>query len=299
MFINIMKEAKLYQKLKEKRLKCLACSNECIISNGKKGICGVRKNINGKLQLLVHGMPCAVHVDPIEKKPLYHFLPGSLAFSIGTIGCNFKCPWCQNWDISQNRDENFFSKELLTPKKAVSLAILYGCKSIAYTYNEPAIFSEYIKDIAKLAKKEGLKNILVTNGYFTKESFDFLNKEHLIDAANIDLKAFKDETYRKYCGSVKGIKPVLENIKRFHKAKIHIEVTTLIIPNLNDSKKELKQIAEFIASIDKNIPWHISRYFPQYKMDEKKHPVTKIETLKLAEKIGKATGLRYVYIGNV
>lgn len=287
-----MKEAKLYRKERGK-VKCLACVHKCLISESKTGICGVRKNVDGKLYLLVYGKVIAKHIDPIEKKPLYHFLPGTFAYSIGTVGCNFRCSFCQNYDLSQFKE--FFGEvvgEEITPEQIVEEAIKNKCKSIAYTYNEPAIFIEFVYDVAKLAKSKGLKNILVTNGYMTKECLDYISP--YIDAVNIDLKSFNEKFYIKICKA--HLKPVLETIEFVHKKKIWIEVTTLIIPGENDSKKELEQIAKFIASIDKNIPWHISRFFPMYKMTNK--DTTPMETLKEAEKIGKKY-LKYVHIGNL
>ncbi|MCK4552711.1 AmmeMemoRadiSam system radical SAM enzyme [Candidatus Pacearchaeota archaeon] len=287
------KECTIYKKLKDKNVQCLACSHRCLISKGRTGICGVRQNIGGKLYLLVYGKVMAKYIDPIEKKPLYHFLPGTYAYSIGTVGCNFRCSFCQNYDISQFKE--FYGKvlgEKITPKQIVNEAIKNKCKSIAYTYNEPTIFAEFAHDTAKLAKQKNLKNILVTNGYMTKECLDYISP--YIDAMNIDLKSFNDKFYLKICKA--RLKPVLETIKLAHKKKIWIEITTLIIPGENDSKEELEQIARFIASVDKNIPWHISRFFPAYKMLNK--PITPIEKLKQAEKIGKKY-LKYVYIGNV
>lgn len=290
-----MKECSLYKKEKGKKVRCTACAHKCLIQENRAGICRVRKNINGKLFSLVYGKIAAMHVDPIEKKPLYHFLPGSYAFSIGTVGCNFKCDFCQNWDISQiSKDEhgNIIFGEEVSPEKVVINALKMNCASIAYTYNEPAIFIEFVKDCAVIARKNNLKNILVTNGYFSKESFDFF--KDYIDAANIDLKSFRESFYNKFCGA--KLKPVLENIKRFHKKKIHIEITTLVIPGENDSDSEFEDIAKFIASIDKKIPWHISRFFPHYKINRKE--ITPLETLKKAEKIGKKY-LEHVHIGNV
>lgn len=286
-----MKECDLYKK-EDDKLRCLVCAHKCLISEGKTGICGVRKNIKGKLYLLVYGKVVAKNIDPIEKKPLYNFLPNTYSYSIGTVGCNLRCLWCQNADISQAPKQGKIFGQNITPKQIVEQALKTKCQSISYTYNEPAIFIEFTKDTAKLARKKGLKNILVSNGYFTKESFEYIS--NLIDAINIDLKSFSDETYKKYCGG--ELKPVLETIKRFSKKGIHIELTTLIIPGLNDSTKELEQIAKFIASVDKNIPWHISRFFPMYKMLNKK--TTPISTLKKAEKIGKKY-LKYVYVGNI
>jgi pyruvate formate lyase activating enzyme len=282
------KECSLYKKQGDS-LRCTACAHRCIISKGKTGICGVRKNIDGKLYLLVYGKVIAKHVDPIEKKPLYHFLPGTQAFSVGTIGCNFRCGFCQNFDISQLKD--VVGREI-SPSQIVKEAIQNKCKSIAYTYNEPTIFIEFVKDIAVLAKKKGLKNILVSNGYETKECIDFIAP--FIDAMNLDLKSFSDKFYMKQCKA--KLDPVLETIKYAHKKGIWIEITTLLIPNENDSKKEIENIAKFIAGIDKNIPWHISRFFPMFQMT-KKEP-TEIKKIKQAYEIGKKY-LNHVYIGNV
>lgn len=288
-------ECKLYKKLENKKVQCTACAHKCKIPSGKTGICGVRKNINGKLKLLVYKKVIAKNIDPIEKKPLFHFLPKTKTYSIGTLGCNFHCDFCQNFEISQVK-EVYHGKifgENIEPKEIVKQAKNSGCKSIAYTYNEPSIYSEFVHDTAKIAHKEGLKNIIVTNGYFTKQSLNYLAK--YIDAMNIDLKSFSEEFYKKRCSA--KLKPVLETIKQAHKKGIHIEITTLIIPKENESEKELKQIAKFIASIDKNIPWHISRFFPMYKMSDK--IPTKISTLKKAKEIGERSGLKHVYIGNV
>ncbi len=283
-----MKKCALFKK-EEDRVRCTACAHYCLISDGRTGICGVRKNIKGKLYLLVYGKVVSRNVDPIEKKPLYHFLPESKAYSIGTVGCNFFCKGCQNYDISQQRE---ISGVTVTSNEVISSAIKYNCKSLAYTYNEPTIFAEFVKDCAKIAKKKGLKNILVTNGYMSKEGIDFLSQ--YIDAMNIDLKSFSDDFYKKNCGA--RLQPVLNTIKMCHKKRIWIEITTLIIPGENDSEKELKKIAKFIAKVDKNIPWHISRFFPMYKMQQK-NP-TKIKSLEKAYKMGKKY-LNNVYIGNL
>lgn len=284
-----MKECELYKKEIKNRVKCIACAHRCLIEKDKTGICGVRKNINGKLYLLVYGKVIAKHIDPIEKKPLYHFLPNTKSFSIGTVGCNFKCGFCQNYDISQLRE--IIGKDI-TPKQIVEEAIKNKCKSISYTYNEPTIFIEFVKDIADLAKKKGLKNILVTNGYQTKECIDFISP--YIDAMNIDLKSFSEKFYMKNCNA--KLAPVLKAIKYIYKKKIWIEITTLLIPGENDSKEEIEKIAKFIFGIDKNIPWHISRFFPMHKMTDK--IPTEIQKLKEAKKIGQKY-LKYVYLGNV
>lgn len=274
---------------------CLACSHYCKIAEDKRGICGVRQNVKGDLFLLVYGLAAAMHVDPIEKKPLYHFLPGTDILSFGTVGCNLHCDFCQNWDMSQvskpPHDQIFGNKQ--SPERIVSLAIKLKCPSIAYTYNEPGIFFEYAYDTMKLAHRKGLKNVYVSNGYISREAKTKL--KDLLDAANIDLKSFDDRFYSKICGA--KLKPVMETIESFYKMGVHIELTTLIIPGQNDSSEELQKIAKYIVSIDKKIPWHISRFFPSYKM--KNITVTPIETLKIAAKIGKEAGLKYIYIGNI
>lgn len=290
-----MKEALLYQKLKNNTARCNLCSHRCLIAPGKRGICFVRENQNGVLYSLVYGLAIAANVDPIEKKPLFHFLPGTKSFSIASAGCNFRCEFCQNWDISQitKRPEGKIIGEELPPEKVVKQALKSGCKSIAYTYTEPTIFFEYAQDTARLAKKEGLANVFVTNGYQTPETIKKM--KGIIDAANIDLKSFSEEFYQKICGA--RLTPVLEAIKLMHKAGIWIEITTLVVPKQNDSEKELTQIAKFIASVDRNIPWHISRFHPDYKMTNS-YP-TPLETLENAFQIGKNAGLKYVYLGNV
>jgi len=289
-----LKRCDLFKKEgKNKAVRCLACSQACLIGEGKTGICGVRKNVDGELFLLVYNRISSMNVDPIEKKPLYHFLPGSKAFSLGTVGCNFKCAWCQNFDISQVARGGILFGEKITAEEIVNQALKSGSKSIAYTYNEPAIWAEFVKEIAVLAKKKKLCNVLVTNGYFTRQSLQYL--DGLIDAANVDLKSFSDKTYSNYCGA--HLKPILNCILEMKKKNIHVEITTLVIPGLNDSEKELKQIANWIAKLDKNIPWHISRFFPMYKMKDKE--ITPRVTLEKAYEIGKKAGLKYVHLGNL
>ena len=284
-----MHECVLYNVFGDNQVQCTSCNHRCIIDEGKRGICGVRQNVDGKLYLLVYGLVVSENVDPIEKKPLYHFLPNTKTCSIGTEGCNFKCSFCQNYTISQMRE--IVGREV-TPEEVVERAIKTGCKSISYTYNEPTIFAEFVKDTAVLAKKKGLKNILVTNGYMTEECLEFLGSE--IDAMNVDLKSSDEKFYNKICGA--QLKPVLETIKRAHEKGIHIEITTLVVPGENDSIRNFENIAEFIAEVSKDIPWHISRFFPMHKMRDK-HP-TSLEKLEKAEKIGKKY-LKYVYLGNV
>jgi len=287
-----MKEAVLYKKEKNGKVRCLACAHKCLVNKGITGVCGVRRNVDGKLMLLVYGKVASMNVDPIEKKPLYLFMPRTTSFSVGTIGCNFRCDWCQNYDISQVSKEGIIIGKDVTKEKIVSEAIAAGCKSISYTYNDPIIFVEFVKDVAKLAHEKGLKNVMVTNGYWSKESFDYI--ADYIDAVNIDLKSFDDKFYNKYCGG--KLQPVLDTIKRCHEKGIWVEITTLLIPGLNDDDENLEKIAMFIASLDDGVPWHISRFFPMYKMNNK--PVTGMESLNRAYEIGKKY-LKHVFLGNV
>ena len=286
-------KAWLSKKLPSGKILCLACAHACKLDEGETGICGVRKVENGELVLLVYGKAAAMNVDPVEKKPMYHFLPGTQVFSFGTVGCNLSCSFCQNFEISQFHKENkeVFGKDL-PPETAVELALHYGCKSIAYTYNEPIVWFEYSYDTAKLAKEKGLKNIYVTSGYETKAAMKYLKE--VIDGMNIDLKAFTEEFYQKLCGA--RLKPVLEAIEEAYKADLWIEITTLFIPGENDSEEEMRKIANFIASIDTAIPWHVSGFYPTYKMLDK-NP-TPPETLLKAYEIGRAEGLKFVYVGN-
>lgn len=291
-----MKEARLYEKLEGKAVKCIACSNYCRIAEGKTGICGVRRNVGGKLQLMVYGKAAAAALDPIEKKPLFHFLPGSSIFSIGTLGCNFGCDFCQNWEMSQapkeGRTPQYWGDDW-PPEKVVNGALNSSASSIAYTYNEPSIFFEYAEDTALLGKKKGLKSVFVSNGFSSKEAITKIKK--LLDANNIDLKAFTDGFYRKLCKA--RLEPVLENISAFHKAGIWTEITTLVIPGRNDSRKELKEIADFIAGVSEDIPWHVSAFYPTFKMTDV--PATTHAKLLEAYEIGKKAGLKFVYVGNV
>lgn len=289
-----MKEAMLYEKSDNNMVHCYLCSHHCRIAPGKRGLCGVRENFKGTLKSLVYAEPIAIAVDPIEKKPLYHFLPASKSYSLATKGCNFRCGFCQNWQISQNPDSIApFSSKKIFPQDIIEEAKKNNCASISYTYTEPTIFFEYAYDIACLAKKEGLKNIFVTNGYMTKETLEII--EPYLDAANVDLKSFNEEFYLKNCGG--HLKPVLDSIKLMHKLNIWIEITTLVIPGQNDSEGELKNIAEFITGISKEIPWHISRFHPDYKFSNYNH--TPYEILKKAKSIAESAGLKYIYLGNV
>lgn len=290
---NLMR-ATLFKQLSSEKVRCLACAHHCVIAEGRTGICGVRKNVKGELDLLVYGKPVAIHVDPIEKKPLYHFLPGTEILSFGTFGCNFRCSFCQNADMSQNRMQIADNRmQTIQPQEIVEMALKYKTPSIAYTYNEPTIFVEYAHDIMMLAREAGLKNVFVSNGYESMETWEYIGP--YLDAINIDLKSFSDDFYKKQCGA--RLQPVLDSIKECHRRKIWQEITTLLIPEENDSDKELTQIAEFIASVDKEIPWHISRFHPDYKMLDKDE--TSLQSLERARKIGLKAGLRFVYLGNV
>lgn len=292
-----MKEAYLYKKLKNKKVQCSTCSHYCIIEEGKKGICGVKENKTGKLYSLVYGKPCALNIDPIEKKPFFHFLPGTRSLSIAAVGCNFSCKSCQNWTISQG--PKIFKKiegGNLLPERVVKSALKNELSSISYTYTEPTVFLEYALDIMRLAKKEGLKNAWVTNGFLSKETFNLISP--YLDAVNIDLKSFDDKFYQKYC---KGrLQPVLDTLKRLKQKKIWTEITTLIIPALNDSDTIFKKIAEFIKKeLGAETPWHISQFCGQISWKLQKIPNTPVTTLFRAYKIGKEAGLKYVYTGNI
>ena len=288
-----MKEAYLYKKLGNNKVRCELCSHRCLIENKDKGKCCVRRNIDGVLYSLVYRKIIAENSDPIEKKPLFHFLPGTYSMSIATVGCNFKCFFCQNYNISQVPcDQDKIEGRDITPEDIVSHALTNGDESISYTYTEPTVFFEYAYDTARLASAKGLKNVFVTNGFMSKECL--LMMEPYLDAANVDLKSFSDTTYKNKIGG--RLKPVLNNIILMIEMGIWIEVTTLIIPGINDYEDELKQIAGFLADIDKGIPWHLSAYYPQYKSDI---PPTGIDKIESAIDIGKNAGLKYVYGGNV
>ena len=281
-----------YKPYKETKLVCTLCQHYCKIKEGKTGICGVNKNVGEKIECLVYGYPSAINVDPVEKKPLYHFLPGTKIFSLGTVGCNFHCSFCQNWGISQSK--NIDTSTYFSPERIVELALEHECKSIAYTYNEPTIFYPYARDIALEAQKFGLKNVFVSNGFESSEVID--DMKGIIDAANIDLKSYDPKYYKKNLGG--NLDKVLENLKHFVKNGIWVEVTTLIVPTQNDSDEELNSIASFIANeLGKNVPWHVTAFHPDYK--ELELPPTSIDTLKRAYDIGKSYGLNYVYMGNV
>lgn len=293
-----MREAILYDKLEKKWIRCRLCQHRCFIGDGKRGLCGCRVNKNGQLFTTNYGRAIAAHVDPMEKKPLYHFLPGTKIYSLAAPGCNFRCRFCQNSEISQiAQNINVGNLERVTvdlpPAAIVQAALKERCPAIAYTYTEPTVFFEYALATAKIAKEAGLKNVFVTNGYQTEEAITKM--AGVIDAVNVDLKSFSEDFYQRICGA--KLKPILNNIKLFHEKGIWVEVTTLIIPENNDSAAELKKIAGFLANISPDLPWHLSRFHGDYKMANLKE--TPLETLETAYRIGRAAGLNYVYIGNV
>jgi len=276
---------------KSDRIICTLCNHYCKLKEGQVGVCGVNKNIGGQIECLVYGYPAALNIDPVEKKPLYHFLPQTKTLSFGTVGCNFSCSFCQNHGISQEKEID--KKKYYSPKEIVDIAIKNGCLSISYTYNEPTIFFPYIKDIAKIAKEKGLRNIMVSNGF---ESIEVIEEmEGVIDAINIDLKCYNHKYYKKMGGD---LDKVLSNIILLQEKGIWVEITTLIIPELNDSPNELNTIASFISNhLEDTTPWHLSAFHPNYKMLDKER--TPKQTLEMAYQIGKENNLKNVYIGNL
>ncbi len=288
-----MREARLYEKLDGGKVKCFLCSQYCSISPGKRGICAVRENRDGTLYTLVYGKVAAKHVDPIEKKPLFHFYPGSRSYSIATVGCNFKCLHCQNYQISQYpRHYPDIPGEDMTPEQVVREAELAGCRSISYTYTEPTIFLEFVYDCARLARERGISNVFVSNGYTSPDAARLIAP--YLDADNIDLKG-DDAFYKKIVGA--KLQPVLDTIRLMKELGVWIEITTLIIPDYNDSDEFLTWAAEFIKSVDAAIPWHVSQFYPTYELLDK--PRTPLSTLRKAKEIGLKAGLKYVYEGNV
>ncbi|PKN11434.1 MAG: AmmeMemoRadiSam system radical SAM enzyme [Deltaproteobacteria bacterium HGW-Deltaproteobacteria-4] len=289
-----MQEAMFYEEREDNRVRCGLCRFRCLIADGARGHCGVRENQDGILYSLVYGKLCAENVDPIEKKPLFHFQPGSRSYSIATVGCNFRCRHCQNYEISQVEKETPIRGMARTPSEVVKKAMAHGCASIAYTYTEPTIFFEFAYDTARIAHEAGLKNIFVTNGYITPEALATIAP--WLDAANIDLKGFSENFYRDIVHA--RLSEVLDSIIEYRKQGIWIELTTLIIPGLNDDEKELQELASFIvANLGVDTPWHVSQFYPTYKLMDR--PRTPLATLRRAREIGRAAGLRYVYEGNV
>jgi len=291
---DVMKEAMFYRKLDGNETVCFLCPHHCRIPPGKRGKCAVRENREGKLYSLVYGKLIALHVDPIEKKPLFHFCPGTTSFSIATAGCNLQCRFCQNADISQApRDHQTLFGEDIQAAVVVERARQHGCATISYTYTEPTVFMEYALDTARRARAAGLGNVFVSNGFMTEEAFEAVAP--FLDAANVDLKAFNDTFYREQCGA--RLDPVLKTLERMKKRGIWLEVTTLLIPGLNDGDEELKSLARFLVELGPETPWHVSRFHPDYLMTHV--PPTPVETLRRARRIGIEAGLWYVYTGNV
>jgi pyruvate formate lyase activating enzyme len=288
-----MREAMFYEKRDDEKVRCRLCAHNCVIENGKRGICGVRENKGGCLYSLVYGKIISANVDPIEKKPLFHFYPASTSFSIATVGCNFKCKHCQNHDIAQyTKQHDDIPGEHSVPEQIVNAAVQTGSKSISYTYTEPTIFFEFAYDCARLAHEQGIKNVFVSNGYMNPSASKKIAP--YLDGANIDLKG-DDEFYKKICSARRS--PVLEHIRLMKALGVWVEVTTLIIPSYNDSEKDLNDIIDFIISVDPAIPWHVSQFYPTYKLMDA--PRTPAETLRWAREMGIKKGLKYVYEGNV
>ncbi|MBS3757099.1 MAG: AmmeMemoRadiSam system radical SAM enzyme [Desulfobacterales bacterium] len=292
-----MREAMLYERIKDKdgEVHCYLCSHHCRIKPNEFGTCGMRQNLDGTLYTHAYGEVIAANADPVEKKPLYHFLPGSRSFSLATMGCNFQCEFCQNWQISQaNRRSGDRIRGIeLSPEKIVEAAKSKSCRSIAYTYTEPTVFFEYAYDTARLAKAEGIASVFITNGFMTRDAFETI--QPYLDACNVDLKAFDKDFYKNICHG--RLQPVLDTIRTLKDLGIWLEVTTLIVPGSNDSEKEIKGIADFLAGIDTNIPWHISRFHPDYKYSGL--DPTALSVMKTAYELGKAAGLKHIYLGNV
>jgi pyruvate formate lyase activating enzyme len=288
-----MTEAMFYEKIDGGDVRCGLCSHRCRIKPEKRGICGVRKNDGGTLNTLVYGKLIAMHVDPIEKKPLYHFIPGHLSYSIATAGCNFRCLHCQNADISQiPAGEGVIPGQFVEPERVVAEALAAGCLSIAYTYTEPTIFFEYALDVSRLAVEKGLRNVFVSNGYMTEEAARTI--EPYLDAINVDLKG-DDEFYKKVCGA--RVEPVKRTIELLWSLGIWVEVTTLLIPGYNDSDEKLRDIAEFLSGICPDIPWHVTAFYPTFKLRDA--PPTAAKTIRRAAEIGRGAGLHFVYGGNI
>jgi pyruvate formate lyase activating enzyme len=291
------KIASYWIKKEESTVQCQNCPHECILKDGQRGFCRVRENRSGKLYTLAYGNPCAVHIDPIEKKPLYHFLPGTSAYSISTAGCNFTCKYCQNYDISQAAPEETNNYNL--PPESLLEDVLhykkkYNISSIAYTYTEPSIFIEYMLDSAKLAKNSGIKNVLHSNGYLNEKPV--LDLIPFLDGANIDLKFFKEDSYRDVSSG--SLDPVLDTLKRLKAGGVWLEITYLVIPTINDSQKEIKEMISWVLNnLGDSVPIHFSRFFPTYKLENL--PQTPLKTVETARELALQSGIKYSYVGNV
>ncbi len=287
-----MKQALLYEKEGDV-VTCKLCAHNCRLKEDRVGVCGVRKNIKGELFSLNYDKVCATHADPIEKKPLYHFLPASVSYSVATMGCNFKCTFCQNNSLSVVQTEAGIYGEAISPEKLVETALRYNSGSIAYTYSEPTIYFELMVETAKLAKEEGIKNVMVTNGYMSEEALDMMAP--WLDGANIDLKSFSEDFYKKLCSA--KLAPVLDTIKGMKAHGIWIELTTLLVPGLNTEEEEIKELISFILSVDESIPWHVSRFFPHHRLQDASPTPT--DSMYDVLNMGRQMGLKFVYAGNV
>jgi len=291
-----MREARLYARLEGGKVRCALCAHRCVIADGAAGLCGVRRNSGGILYAATYERVVSANPDPVEKKPLYHFKPGTWSMSVATVGCNFTCDFCQNHSISQwlkDKPGQSIPGGTLEASRIVAEARRHGCETISFTYTEPTVFYELARDTAEEALNFGIDAIFVTNGYMTPEMLD--DFKPLLKAANVDLKAFSEETYRRVCGG--SLQPVLDSIIKMHEQGIWLEITTLLIPGLNDGREELMQLAAFIAGVDRDIPWHISAFHPDYRMMDRGG--TTLESLHSAWRIGQGSGLRYVYTGNI
>jgi len=286
-------EARYYERLAQKRVHCMLCPRECRVGDGERGLCRVRENRNGTYYSLVYAQPCSIHLDPIEKKPFFHVLPGTEALSLSTVGCNLSCKFCQNWQISQSRPEDVETRET-PPATIVEQAVSVHAPSIAYTYAEPIIFIEYMEDIARRARERGLRSVVVSNGYIRKEPL--LDLCGLVDAIKIDLKAFDESYYRDICGAT--LRPVLDTILAIRAQKVWLELVYLVVPTLNDSETKIAEMAEWIVkNLGPDVPLHFSRFFPQYRLENL--PPTPVSTLDRAYETCRRAGLHYVYVGNV
>jgi len=286
-------EALAYEKLDGGMVRCVLCPRSCVVRPGGRGYCEVRENQQGTYKTLVYGQVCAAHVDPIEKKPLFHFLPGTQAFSLATAGCNVECQFCQNWDISQKRPEDVRS-ESIPPARVVELAQRYGCPAIAYTYSEPTVFYEYVLDSAAAGNKAGIRSVTISNGFIQAEPMKRLCEE--LSAVKVDLKGFTEEFYRKYVNG--ELKPVLATIELVKKLGKHLEVVTLLIPGLNDGEEEVKALSRWVVqTVGPDVPMHFTRFHPAYKMTNL--PMTPVRTVRRAREIAVSEGVHYAYTGNL
>lgn len=288
-----MIKAELFETLGRNRVRCQLCAHQCRLPEGATGICRVRRNISGVLYSLNSDRVVAMHMDPIEKKPLYHFQPGSSTFSIAAMGCNFSCRFCQNHSISMVDDERGITGENVSPEQLVQQALKSRAASISYTYTEPTVFFELMLETARLAHRHGIKNVMVTNGFMSARALSLLGP--FLDAANIDLKAFNETFYKTHCSA--RLQPVLETIAAMRAEGIWLEITTLLIPGLNDDEDEIKRLISFLLKQDAGMPWHVSRFYPHYQMQH--IPQTAQNSIQTILALGSGMGLKYLYGGNM